>query len=75
MNMNQIILEMLVKEQQQRLLEGARLSAYYRLAKENLRKSPERATPGMAGKIAMRAAAWMISLGERIKTRYEPAVQ
>lgn len=70
MNLNYVVIEMLVKEQQERLLENARLARLYSIAPKSRGR-----TPGVVGRIALRAAQLMISTGDRIKTRYEPAIQ
>ena len=69
MSLNLMVIEMLIKEQQERLLEDARLSRLYSIAPRDRSK-----TPGMVGRIALRTAQLMISAGDRIKTRYEPAI-
>ena len=70
MDLNHMIIEMLANERQERLLENARLTRLYRLTSEARRR-----TPSMIGRIALKAASLMISAGDRIKTRYEPAIQ
>jgi hypothetical protein len=69
MNLNQMLIEIMVKEQQERLLENARLGRLYSITRAHSK------SPGLLGKIALRAAKLMISTGDRIKTRYEPAIQ
>lgn len=70
MDLNHMVIEMLVNERQERLLENARMAELYSIAHEARSKSP-----GTVGRIALRAARLMISTGDRIKTRYEPAIQ
>ena len=69
MDLNHMIIEMLVKERNERLLENAKLASLYNIAPSARNKSP-----GMIGRIALRAARLMIYAGDRIKTRYEPAI-
>ena len=69
MDLNHLVIEMLVKERHERLLEDAKLASLYSIAPRARNKNP-----GMIGRIALRAARLMISAGDRIKTRYEPAI-
>jgi len=69
MDLNHVVIEMLVKERNERLLENAKLASLYNIAPRARKKGP-----GMVGRIALRAARLMIYAGDRIKTRYEPAI-
>ena len=69
MDLNHMIIEMLVKERNERLLENAKLASLYSISPRARNKSP-----GMIGRIALRAAKLMIYAVDRIKARYEPAI-
>ena len=69
MDLNHVVIEMLVKERNEKLLEEAKLDSLYSIAPRARNKSP-----GMIGRIALRAARLMIYAGDWIKARYEPAI-
>jgi len=61
MDLNYMVIEMLSKERQERLLENARMARLYSIAPRAGSKAP-----GMVGRIALRAARLMISTGDRM---------